>query len=311
MSNPAPIPLLTGPTAVGKTTLSVRVAERLGAEIISADSRQVYRELGVAVDKPSSSDRLRVRHHLVDSRSVRDPMSAGVFAREAEACIADILSRGKSPLVVGGSTLYLRALVNGLGNIPEVPPDVRDRVRGRLAEEGAEDLFRELSEHDPEFARTLDATKTQRVVRGLEVFVATGRPISSYFDVICPPAYSYDVVVLDRTRSELYRRIDERVSLMLAEGLVEEARTLAAQGLNLEANPTRTIGYVEVASLLRGELDEGALVDTIRKHSRRYAKRQLTWFRRMTDAEWLHVTDRDPDEVVELLVRRFGRPSPA
>jgi tRNA dimethylallyltransferase len=303
---PGPIPLITGPTAVGKTSIAIRVAERIGAEIVSADSRQVYREFGVAVDKPSADERTRVRHHLVDSRSVREPMSAGIYAREAEACIAGILDRGVIPLVVGGSTLYLQALVFGLSDIPEVPAEVRDRVRARLASDGPEALHGELRSLDPEFARTLDATKTQRVLRGLEVFETTGRPLSSFFGSVPAPGFTYDIVVLTRDRAELYRRIDERVSEMLARGLVAEARRLASAGLDLEANPTRTIGYAEAAPLLRGEQDESGMAEAIRRHSRHYAKRQLTWLRRFEGASWLDLTATDPDRAVDLLVRRFA-----
>lgn len=306
MPEPGPIPFLTGPTAVGKTGIAVRVAERIGAEIVSADSRQVYREFGLAVDKPSGSDRSRVPHHLVDSHSVHSPISAWEYARQAESRIADIRSRGLIPLVVGGSTLYIEALVTGLANIPEVSESIRQQVRSRLAVDGNDQLYRELQNVDPTFAATLDSTKTQRLLRGLEVHAATGRPLSSYFNSGRDPAYYYNIVIMNRSRDELYRRIDERVENMVEMGLLDEAKALLASGVDLEANPTRTIGYAEAAARLRGDIDDDALIALVQRNSRRYAKRQLTWLRRFDDAEWMDVSSVDPDDVVERLAGKWA-----
>lgn len=301
----ARIPLLVGPTAVGKTRIAVEVASRLGAEIVSADSRQMYREFGVAVDKPSAEDRRRVPHHLVDCQPVADPLSAGRFAREAEATIRAIRARGVRVVVTGGSTLYVDALVRGLADIPAIPDAVRRHLRHRLDTEGPELLYRELLQVDPVFAATLDPTKSQRIVRGLEVHAASGRPLSSFFDAAAPPAFRYDLVVLVRDRRHLYRRIDARVSRMVDAGLVEETRRLMESGFDPHANPTRTIGYPEAASFLQGACSHDTMIETIRLHSRRYAKRQLTWYRRYADAEWLDLDRMSDDEAVEVLVRRF------
>jgi len=229
-----------------------------------------------------------------------------MFAREAEACIGDILGRGGRPIVVGGSTLYLKALLRGLADIPAVDPGVRMDTRRRLDQVGPDALFQELEAVDPSFAATLDASKTQRVLRGLEVYRSTGRPLSSYFGAEHRPRYSYDLVILTRPRTELYARIDERVSRMITGGLVDEARRLSSDGFDLEANPTRTIGYAEAAMLLRGETDEAGFAEAVRRNSRRYAKRQLTWFRQFGEATWIDLSASDSERVVELLSSRFG-----
>lgn len=300
----ATIPYLTGPTASGKSDVAVAWAERNGGEIVSADSRQVYRELNVATAKPTPEERARVRHHLVDARSVREPLSAGAFAREAERCVRDILDRGRKPILVGGSTLYLQAIVFGLADIPPVDASVRERLAARLATEGAGVLFRALQEGDPAYAATLDPTKTQRMLRGLEVLEGTGRPLSSYFNEIPPPAFEYDIFVLTRPRAELNARIERRVRSMIESGLVEEARQLRSAGIDLDANPLRTIGYHEVSAYLAGECGQEDMVRRIVTDTRRYAKRQLTWLRRYPDATWIDGSACGVDGAVSVIEER-------
>jgi tRNA dimethylallyltransferase len=283
---PGPFLVLTGPTAVGKTGLSLSLAEQLGAEIVSADSRQVYRGLDVGTAKPSPEELRRVRHHFVDELDLGEPWSAGRFAAAANARIGEILERGRVPLVVGGSTLYLEALVHGLAEVPPGDPDVRRALTARAAEDpGA--LYEELARIDPEGAATLDPTKTQRLVRALEVYRTTGRPWSSYFEARSPPPYRYRVVVLTRDREELYRRIEQRVDEMIGRGLVEENRRLLAAGHRLDTNPLRTIGYQEPIAFLEGRISFEAMVNRLKQNTRRYAKRQLTWFRRCSEYTWV------------------------
>ena len=282
-----PFPVLTGPTAVGKTALSVRLAEHLGAEIISADSRQVYRELTIGTAKPEADVLARVRHHFIDELDLGEPFSAGQFAEEAEARIREIVERGRVPLVVGGSALYLHALLHGLADVPPVPPAVRTSVEARLAHEGSEALYRELEHVDPASARTMDPTKTQRLVRALEVFHGTGRPLSFYHQRQAPPPFRYRVYVLHRDRADLYSRINRRVDLMLEAGLLDEVRGLLERGADPSANPLRTIGYQEAIAFLQSEIAREEMVRLIKRNTRRYAKRQLTWFRRFSDAEWI------------------------
>lgn len=282
-----PFLILTGPTAVGKTEQSLALARRLGAEIISADSRQIYRPLTIGTAKPDAETLAAVPHHFIDELDLDEPYSAGAFARDAEARIREILGRGRVPLVVGGSTLYLHALQHGLADIPPVEPDVRAALEARLAAEGAEALYRELSRVDPASAARLDPTKTQRLIRALEVYHGTGVPLSDYHAAQPPPPFTFRTVVLYRERDELYARIDRRVDQMLGQGLLDEVQSILARGYDPSLNPLRTIGYQEPTSYLRGEIDYDEMVRLIKRNTRRYAKRQLTWFRRDPSVDWV------------------------
>lgn len=289
MTAPEPFWMLTGPTAVGKTAISLDVARWLDAEIISADSRQLYAGLDAGTAKPDAAALAAVPHHFVDEQPLTEPLSAGRFAEAAHARIRDILARGRRPLIVGGSTLYLYALQFGLADVPQVDADVRAAMARRLETEGAAALYAELQRVDPAAAATMDATKTQRVVRALEVFHGTGRALSAYTQDQPPPPFRYRTVVLYRPREELYRRIDARVDEMLAAGLVDETRRHLAAGIDLSVNPLRTIGYQEAVAHLRGETTHEAMVAQIKRNTRRYAKRQLTWFRRFPSFAWADV----------------------
>ena len=282
-----PFPILTGPTAVGKTALSLALAERLNAEIISADSRQVYRELTIGTAKPEPEELARVRHHFIDELDLGMPFSAGAFAAQANERIREILSRGRLPLIVGGSTLYLHALQFGLADVPPVDPDLRQRLETRLAEEGADVLYDELRRIDPASAGTLDPTKSSRLVRALEVYHGTGRPLSAYHAEQEPPPFTFAVTVLNRERKMLYARINQRVDQMLERGLLDEIRGLLERGVDPSLNALRTIGYQEPIAYLRGEIDYQEMVRLVKRNSRRYAKRQLTWMRRYPAFRWL------------------------
>ncbi|MCH7977086.1 MAG: tRNA (adenosine(37)-N6)-dimethylallyltransferase MiaA, partial [Bacteroidetes bacterium] len=224
---PGPFLVLAGPTGVGKTVLSLTMAKRIGAEIISADSRQVFRGMDIGTAKPSVDELKAIPHHFINERDLGNPWSAGRFAEDANIRIGSMLRRGAVPLVVGGSTLYLEALVHGLAKIPDSDPAIRAQLNEQVSmPEGAQKLFEELQRVDPEGAETLDSTKTQRLVRALEVYRATGEPWSSFFARAEPPPYRYRIVVLTRPRAGLYARIEARVDAMLDAGLLEEKRRL-------------------------------------------------------------------------------------
>lgn len=297
-----PIIVLTGPTAVGKTDLSLHVAETVDAEIISADSRQIYRGLDVGTAKPSQRELARVRHHFVDELDLGEPYSAGAFYQQACARIAEIYGRGKTPLVVGGSTLYIHALKHGLADIPNVPPRVRRSLERRLEHEGGEALYAELRAVDPRSAATMDETKSQRLVRALEVYVATGRPLSSYYRTQESPSHAFTTFVLHRDRAALYDRINRRVDAMLERGLLDEVRSILAAGYDPTLNPLQTIGYQEPIAFLNGHIAIGEMVRLIKRNSRRYAKRQLTWFRRDEENVWIDAA-RPVDSLMEDVLR--------
>ena len=277
---------ITGPTAVGKSRLALDVAEALGAEIVSVDSRQIYRGMDIGTAKPSLRERSRVRHHFIDERDPDDPITAGAFADEASSRIGEILSRGKVPLAVGGSTLYLSALVDGVARLPPVPAELAAALAADMrSPERRQALLDELADADPVAARTLDVTKTHRLARLVGVLRATGTPPSDAWSQVARPTHRFRVVVLDRPRAELYERIEARVDAMLDRGLVGECETLVASGAGDLVE--QTIGYREPAAFLRGELTRDAMVERLKRNTRRYAKRQLTWFRRFPSYTWI------------------------
>jgi len=299
---------IVGPTAVGKTALSLALAERWDAEIISADSRQIYNELTIGTAKPSLEERQRVPHHFIDERSIFDtPYSAGQFADEARARIRDIRSRGKPPLIVGGSTLYIHALQYGLADVPDVSDEVRDEVEQRLAEEGADALYEELQDVDPTQAAKMDPTKTQRLVRALEVYHGTGRPLTYYHEQQSAPPFEYRTVVLNRDRQKLYRRIERRVDHMLDRGLLDEVASLLEDGVDPTRQPLRTIGYREPIQYLRGDIEYEEMVRLVKRNSRRYAKRQLTWFRRYDEYAWIDIDDVSTEKLVASVAEKANR----
>lgn len=297
---------ITGPTAVGKTALSLSLAETLNAEIISADSRQIYQELTIGTAKPSVDEQRLVPHHFVDERSIfGEPYSAGEFADEANQRIRQILRRGKRPLIVGGSTLYIHALQYGLADVPDVDNTVREKVEQRLDQEGADTLYAELKRIDPKQAAKMDPTKTQRLVRALEVYHGTGKTLSHYHENQPEPPHSYHTVVLNRDRVRLYERIETRVDQMLENGLLDEVRGLMEQGIDPARPPLRTIGYREPIRYLQGEIDYDEMVRLVKRNSRRYAKRQLTWFRRYEEYVWVDVGSMGVEEAHSIVTEQF------
>ncbi len=291
----APIIALIGPTGVGKTALSLTLAERLDGEIVSADSRQLYRPLTIGTAKPTVDELASVPHHFINELDLAEPFSAGRFAAAANDRIDAILDRGCTPLVVGGSTLYIEALLHGLAEIPPTSAATREQLMARLREEGPKPLFEELQAVDPTSAATMDPTKSQRIVRALEVYSDTGRPLSHFHEARPRPRHRFRPIVLTRPRAELYDRINRRVDTMLDAGLIEENRALMEAGVAAEITPLRTIGYREPMAYLRGEVSYETMVERLKQNSRRYAKRQLTWFRRRAEYEWLDLSKPLPE----------------
>jgi tRNA dimethylallyltransferase len=277
--------VLGGPTGSGKSDLALKLAEEIGAEIVNADSMQVYRRLDIGTAKPSAADLARVPHHLIDILDPDQDFTASDFRREAAAAIADIERRGKRAIVVGGTGLYIRALLHGLVDSPTGDPELRrqfDDVPG-------EELMRRLSLVDPETAERLYPNDRVRLIRALEVYLQTGRPISAYRSEHAFSEANYDALkmAIRVEREELYRRTDLRVEKMLEAGLVEEVRSLLAAGYGRELKAMRSIGYKEVTAYLAGEMTLDEAVTLIKRDTRRYAKRQMTWFGREKDIYWL------------------------
>ncbi|WP_456427933.1 tRNA (adenosine(37)-N6)-dimethylallyltransferase MiaA [Rhodocaloribacter sp.] len=298
-----PVIVLTGPTAVGKTSLSIKLAQALQTEIISADSRQIYRELTIGTAKPSSEELASVPHHLIDELHLTEPYSAGIFANEATRLIDAMHREGKIPLIVGGSTLYLHALHYGLSDIPVIEKTVRAELQQRLATEGLEALYHELTLLDPHTARTLDPRNTQRVLRALEVYYGTGSPLSSFHSVrINLHHYDFLTYVLFRDRKELYARINARVDEMIARGLEDEVKSIIASGINTDMVVLKTIGYKEMIAHLMGDISRAETLRLIKRNTRRYAKRQLTWFRRYPSFTWIDASE-NHDSIIEIIMQ--------
>jgi len=286
---PPPLVVICGPTAAGKTALSLELAERVGGEIVSADSRQVYRGMDIGTAKATAAERARVPHHLLDVAEVDEDFSVADFTGQGRQSIREIAARKRRPLVVGGTGLYIRALTEGLLDAPSGDPLLRQEIIARGEAEGEGALYRELQRIDPPLAARLSPGDQVRIVRGLEVFHLSGERLS---DLQAGHAFAeapYPLLVIGVTleRGDLYRRIDRRVEDMVSAGLVEEVRSLLDRGFSPRLKALRTIGYQEIIRHLAGEISLEEAVSLIQRDSRRYAKRQLTWFRRDKKIIWV------------------------
>ena len=275
----AVVRMIVGPTASGKTRQAIDEALRVGGEVVSADSRCVYRGLDIGTAKPTDEEQQGVRHHFVDERDLGEPFSAGIFAHEAETRISEMLERGRTPIVAGGSTLYLSALRDGLAEMPDVPPSVRERLTARLETEGLPALVADLRHLDPALAARLDLRNPARVLRGLEVVTASGTPLSVWQARRPTPRFRYDVTLLAPPLDVLDRRIDARVGAMVEAGWVGEVAGLLGRGVSPTLEPLRTIGYREMADVVQGRLSLAEAVELIQTRTRQYARRQLRYFR--------------------------------
>lgn len=281
--------VIAGPTAVGKTALCVQLAKSLQTDVVSADSRQLYRELTIGTAKPSADEMRGVQHHFIDSHSITDPVNAGRYERECLALLNTLFEKKDVVILSGGTGLYINAVCFGLDDIPTVDPALREQLFTRLQTDGLIVLQNELRELDPAYAQTADLQNPIRVTRALEVCLATGLPYSSFRrkEVADRPFRSV-LVALERPRNELYARIETRMDAMLAAGLVDEVRSLLPYR---HLSALQTVGYQEVFPYLDGLYDQDEMIRLLKRNSRRYAKRQLTWFRNQGHYHWLNPDD--------------------
>ncbi|MXZ10787.1 MAG: tRNA (adenosine(37)-N6)-dimethylallyltransferase MiaA [Gemmatimonadetes bacterium] len=291
--------VIAGPTASGKTSVGIELAQRIDGEIISADARQIYRFMDIGTAKPTTEERAATRHHLIDFINPDEDYSAGQFAEDASAVIGDILRRGKMPIVVGGAGLYIRALFDGFSPMPKIPIE----VRARLKEEGRDclpALYKRLCEVDPEWAAKIQATDTQRILRGLEVYEASGKPLSEYQKVSPTPPIRHKASYwgLYWEREVLYDRINARACLMFENGLIKEAKSLRDRGYSSDLNALNAFGYREIFQYLDGETTLDRALADLQQGTRRYAKRQMTFFRRDKRFRWVDGSDGDVADVI-------------
>jgi tRNA dimethylallyltransferase len=289
---------IVGPTASGKSAVAFALAEQLGGEIISADSMQVYRGMDIGTAKPSPEERTRVPHHLVDVVELTEPFDAAGFAALARQAEQEILSRGRVPIFCGGTGLYLKAHLDGLGDAP--PPDAS--LRQELEAAPLPDLLHELERHDPATFARIDRRNPRRVIRAVEVLRLTGRPFSQQRADWSQPVSSTlkhgpRLFGFIRTAEDLRGRIETRVDNMFASGLVEETRQLLRRGLERNKTAMQAIGYRQVVEYLRGDRPLADTLELVKTKTRQFAKRQLTWFRHQFPVEWMPV---EGDQVEEL-----------
>jgi tRNA dimethylallyltransferase len=287
MADPPVLTAIVGPTAVGKTAFAVALAREIGGEIISADSRQIYRHMEIGTAKPTPEERAAAPHHLIDIRDPDEPFSLATFQELAYAAIDEALARGAAPLLVGGTGQYLAAVLEGW-SIPRVAPqpELRAELEREAAEHGAQALHARLAAVDPAAAAQIAPANVRRVVRALEVYAVTGRPISAQQERIAPP-YAIRTILLGRPRDELYARADSRVDAMLAGGLVDEVAGLLGRGYGWELPALSSLGYIQLRPLLEGRASLEQCVERLKFDTHAFIRRQGAWFRRLPNLEVL------------------------
>lgn len=293
---------LLGSTAVGKTEIAIQIAQRLNAEIVSVDSRQIYRRMDIGTAKPTPEEQQAVPHHLIDCADISQPFSVADYQSLADTAIADIQNRGKQVLLVGGAGLYFRAVVDGLFEGPGADPALRNRLEQEAAQHGVAVLHERLRACDPESAERIHPNNVVRVIRALEVYELTGTPMSEHQQQWAQAKQRYPFIAFGLTmpRALLYRRIEQRVELMLANGLIAEVESLLAAGCARDTGALQSFGYKELIAYLDGNCTYTEAVAQLKQNTRRFAKRQLTWFRKDTRIAWVDRAS-TPDVVTCLL----------
>ncbi|RCW51631.1 tRNA (adenosine(37)-N6)-dimethylallyltransferase MiaA [Halanaerobium sp. ST460_2HS_T2] len=298
--------VLTGPTAVGKTELSLKLAQKVDAEIISADSMQIYEQMDIGTAKASERERELVKHHLIDFLSPEADYSVSQFQDDCDLIIKEIKARNKMPLLVGGTHLYLRALLEGF-MLPDIEPDyqLRERLEKMAEAQGTERVHQILAERDSKTAQKLHPNDLRRVIRAIEIYEQTGKTKSFYKEKQeqRPPRYSAYKFALIRSRENLYQRINQRVELMMTDGLLEEVKFLLKNYENLSDTALQALGYKELISHLNGEISLDKAVYEIKKRSRHFAKRQLTWLRKEENLIVFNIEKEDSEDILKTMLK--------
>lgn len=298
MQEASTIFIICGPTAIGKTAFAIELAKALGTEIISADSRQCYQELGIAVAKPSAEQLSLVPHHFIDSHSIHDTVNAGVFEQYALHKAASLFQHQQNIVMVGGTGLYLKAFTEGIDEMPAIAPAIREQIIADYELQGLAWLQAQVEEKDPKFWRQSEQQNPQRLMRGLEFILSTGTSILDFrkaekkqrpFQII--------KIGMELPREILNQRINQRVDQMLTQGLIDEARELLPYQNN---NALQTVGYQELFTHFNGQVSEALAIEQIKQHTRQYAKRQMTWFKKETSITWMDASNISVEKVLEL-----------
>lgn len=286
--------VIAGPTAIGKTALAITLAQHFTTEIISADSRQFFKEMSIGTAKPHADELAAAKHHFIDSHSINTFFSTGDFEKQALGLLDEIFTRHDLAIMVGGSGLYLDAVTKGLDELPDTDMEIRSQLNLLFETEGLEPIKAQLEAADPEYYAKVDQANTQRLIRGLEFFLSTGKKVSSFL-TNSRKERSFNIIKigLNMERPLLYERINHRVDVMLEEGLLEEVKSLIEFR---ELNALKTVGYAELFDYLDGTVTYEVAVEKIKQNTRRFAKRQLTWFRRDVQIHWF-----SPDQPAEVI----------
>jgi tRNA dimethylallyltransferase len=278
--------VIAGPTAIGKTALAIKVAQHYQTEIISADSRQFFKEMNIGTAKPNAEELAAATHHFVNSHSINQDFSVGTFEKEALSKIEELFKNNDILIMVGGSGLYINAVLYGFDDIPKADENIREKLNQQFQKEGIEALQTQLKDLDPEYFKEVDVNNPQRIIRALEVCLSTGKPFSSFRNA---PKKSRDfntiIIGLETEREILYERINHRVELMMENGLLEEVNSLKEYH---HLNALKTVGYSEIFNYLNGDWTLEQAIDKIKQNSRNFAKRQLTWFRKNKEMVWFN-----------------------
>lgn len=302
MNSPTLI-VIAGPTAIGKTTAAIQLARHFNTVILSADSRQFYREMSIGTAKPTINELAAAKHYFINSHSVTDPFSVGDFEKQGLALLDELFKIHNVVILVGGSGLYIKAICEGFDNIPVADEGVRERLNLELEEKGINYLQEKLKLSDPDYYKEVDINNPQRVIRALEVFESTTKPFSSY-RVAATNIRPFNIIkiALDMPRELLYERINQRVDIMMEEGLVDEVRSLIPYR---HLNALNTVGYSELFDYLDGKITLDIAIDNIKQNTRRFAKRQLTWFRKDKDFHWLEANENLNKNLLEYLLQQL------
>lgn len=291
--------VIAGPTAIGKTAMAIQLAQHYNTVILSADSRQFYREMSIGTAKPSPVELAAAQHYFIDSHSVTEPFSVGDFESQGLELLNHLFKTLDTVILVGGSGLYIKAITEGFDNIPTADEGIREKLNQEFEEKGIVYLQEKLKTADPVYYNQVDINNPQRVIRALEVFESTGQPFSSFrkAETNTRP-FNIIKIALDMPREQLYDRINQRVDLMMEDGLLEEVKSLAPYR---QLNALNTVGYSEIFDYLDGKITLEKAVDLIKQNTRRFAKRQLTWFRKDKDFHWFEANESLYKNLIELL----------
>ncbi|MBT4362953.1 MAG: tRNA (adenosine(37)-N6)-dimethylallyltransferase MiaA [Desulfobacterales bacterium] len=306
-TNKPSVIVICGPTGIGKTSSSIRLAKIFGGEIISADSMQIYRHMNIGTAKPAKEEQALITHHMIDIVDPDEPFDAARFGEMAEYRITELHNKKIIPFLVGGTGLYIKALLHGLSRARPANPQILERLEKEAENVGPEVLHKRLLACDPIAAEKIHPNDVFRLVRALEIFEETGKPISEYHNehMFKKTPYKTLKICLDMERDKLYNRIDLRVDLMLKTGLIEEVQGLLDAGYTTDLKPMQSIGYRHIVDYLSGNTPLNETVETLKRDTRRYAKRQMTWFRADNDIKWIN---RDNfDEMQELISKFFHK----